>query len=668
MSLRVLPLIPDAIVIFTIALFFMVTPMAHTAPPSPHDPAVTAQLLKKLRPGHPRLLTTADDLAKLKARLAVEPQLASYHAALTQTALKMLEAPVSHYDIPDGKRLLAVSRRVHDVAMTLGLLYRLDGDDRYRDRLWRELEAAAAFPDWNPSHFLDTAEMAQAFAIAYDWLYDAWTPQQRQTLHTAMVEHALKPALRSYRGQESYGWWVNTQNNWNQVCNGGIVTAALALAEVEPAIAGEILQGAQASLPRAMKHFAPDGAWDEGPMYWHYTMRYTVPLIVSLNNALGEDFGLSDFEGFDKTGDFPIHLTGATGQMFNFADAHGKGFRSADWWWLASRFNRPVYAQVQRRSLTAGSGKAAGTDTSTSASKATGVAADKALHGVRAQDLLWSFAVDDEIPLTLPLDAYFAGMEAVTMRSAWDDADAFFVGFKAGDNKASHGHLDLGSFVLDAGGHRWIVDLSSDDYNLPEYFGAKRWTYYRLRAEGHNTLVINPDSSPDQDPKAKALVTRFHSDPKRVVAIADLTPAYDRHALRVHRGISLFQPPDAAHRSVVLLRDEIQLKEPGEIWWFLHTTAQIKLHDDGRSAELSIGDDRMLVRLTEAPSGAKLSVRDAVPLPGTPQPPKQGNNAGMRKLALHLPATKQAVIQVHLSLIEAGKAQGVATNTPLDRW
>ena len=43
----------------------------------------------------------------------------------------------------------------------------------------KELRAAAAFPDWNPSHFLDTAEMTHAFAIGYDWLYEGLGPEAR---------------------------------------------------------------------------------------------------------------------------------------------------------------------------------------------------------------------------------------------------------------------------------------------------------------------------------------------------------------------------------------------------------------------------------------------------------------------------------------------------------
>ena len=56
--------------------------------------------------------------------------------------------------------------------------------------------AAAAFEDWHPPHFLDTAEMTNAVAIGYDWLYDVLTPEQRATLKTAIIEKGLKPGLK----------------------------------------------------------------------------------------------------------------------------------------------------------------------------------------------------------------------------------------------------------------------------------------------------------------------------------------------------------------------------------------------------------------------------------------------------------------------------------------
>ena len=75
------------------------------------------------------------------------------------------------------------------------------------------------FPDWNPRHFLDTAEMTHAFAIGYDWGYDAWSPEQRSRLRKAIVEMGFQPALKLYRPGTG---WTKARHNWNQVCNGGM--------------------------------------------------------------------------------------------------------------------------------------------------------------------------------------------------------------------------------------------------------------------------------------------------------------------------------------------------------------------------------------------------------------------------------------------------------------
>ncbi|MEZ5136339.1 MAG: hypothetical protein R2699_15110 [Acidimicrobiales bacterium] len=56
-------------------------------------------------------------------------------------------------------------RRLYD----LGLVWLVEGDPAYAARGWAELEALIAFPDWNPIHFLDTAEMTHAVAVGYDW-------------------------------------------------------------------------------------------------------------------------------------------------------------------------------------------------------------------------------------------------------------------------------------------------------------------------------------------------------------------------------------------------------------------------------------------------------------------------------------------------------------------
>src|SRR5207253_2649072 len=112
-------------------------------------------------------------------------------------------------------------------------------------------------------------------------------------------------------------------------------------------------------------------------------------------------------------------------------------------------------------------------------------------------------------------------------------------------------------------GERWARDLGGDSYELPGYFGKERWNYYRMRAEGHNTLVFNPGASPDQNPKAKAAIFQFDETPGASFATADLSNAYDAHGIKARRGIRLMG-------TQVLVQDEITAPEPADTWWFMH--------------------------------------------------------------------------------------------------
>jgi hypothetical protein len=613
---------------FILLLLGLMLPPAGAAEKGQLSIPPAAEILRTLRPEHPRLLATSNDFVRLRQQVAADPLLKKWHERLLAEAGTMLTQPPSKYEIPDGKRLLATSRRVLNRVETLALLHRLDGDPRWPARAWLELEAAATFKDWNPSHFLDTAEMTAAFAIGYDWLYETWTPAQRATLRTAMVEKGLKLGLAIVRDGKG---WSRATHNWNQVCNGGIGLGALALAEVEPELAGEFLSFSLRSLQLAMREFGPDGAWVEGPGYWKYATDYNVGYLAALESALGTDFKLSTIPGFDRTGLFPIYVSGPTGLSFNYADAGAGTIRAPQMFWLARRFQQPA-----------------------------GVAYEERVAAPAPLDLIWGAnRVSAAADAGLPLDAYFRKAEVATMRGAWGDTNATFVGFKAGRNGVNHGHLDLGTFVLDALGQRWAVDLGGDDYNLPGYFGGQRWNYYRLRAEGHNTLLLNPGADSDQDVKAATRITRFGPGGDRAFAIADLTPAYAGAAQRVERGIALLNRLD------VLVQDEVRSEKPAEFWWFMHTPAGIQLSDDGKRARLSLAGKTLTAQLL-APAEGKFSVLPAKPLAPSPGVANEKVNRGIGKLTVHLPDVTNARVAVRFT--PGGETVTEANLKPLADW
>ena len=69
-------------------------------------------VLDTLRDGHPRLLISAKDIDVIQKRRQTDSTVSAWYARIRREADKLLTAPVSKYEIPDGKRLLRVSRRV----------------------------------------------------------------------------------------------------------------------------------------------------------------------------------------------------------------------------------------------------------------------------------------------------------------------------------------------------------------------------------------------------------------------------------------------------------------------------------------------------------------------------------------------------------------------------
>src|SRR5437773_1465814 len=124
--------------------------------------------------------------------------------------------------------------------------------------------------------------------------------------------------------------------------------APLAFADDEPQIAGGIVHDAMEPLTLAVAEFSPDGAWKEGPGYWNYATSYNVVFLAGLQTALGTDFGLSQMPAFNATGLFPIYLTGPLGRTFNYADGGDRTIRAPQMFWLARRFDQPVFAWYER--------------------------------------------------------------------------------------------------------------------------------------------------------------------------------------------------------------------------------------------------------------------------------------------------------------------------------
>jgi hypothetical protein len=109
----------------------------------------------------------------------------------------------------------------------------------------------------------------------------------------------------------------------------------------------------------------------------------------------------------------------------------------------------------------------------------------------------------------------------------------------------------------------------------------------------------------------------------------DLSGAYAGRARRVQRTFELID------RAYLLVSDHVEADAPAEVWWFLHTEANVSLSRDGQVATLRQNGKQVTVTLAK-PAGAAFEVMAAQPLPTSPDPELQASNEGRRKLAIHL--------------------------------
>ena len=587
-------------------------------------------VLASLRKGHPRLILTEPRLAELKRLAETDKTLSACVGRVLARADGYRKRPALTYK-KIGPRLLGVSRECLARVYTLGLAWRWTGKEVYATAARRDLLAVCAFRDWNPSHFLDTAEMSHAVAIGYDWLYSWLDDATREQIRDGLIRLGLTLGAKAYSGKARYGWWRQSTHNWNQVCNGGLAIGALAVADTDAKLAETVLNAALVSLPRALATYAPDGAWPEGPGYWYYATRYTTYALAAMQSALGKDFGLSDTKGLATAAMFPVHLAGPIDRYLAFADSGSRRGPMACQFWLAKRYDLPVVAAIEHELISR--------------------------YGNDALHVVW-YVRRPRAPTSLPLQKAFAGpVEVAVFRSAWDDPNALFVGVKAGTNRANHAHLDLGNFELDALGVRWAEDLGADDYNLPGYWstgrGGRRWKYYRLGSLSHNVPLIDDQ---DQDAYAKSKMVKFHGDARGGFAVVDLTAAYKPAAKKLLRGVKMLPG-----RRAVLVQDELDLARPCRLAWGMTTRASV-LADGGR-AVLKQGS-RRLIAVILSPAGAKFTVESAE------QKPPQRTNKGYSRLMMRLPKRNGSVrVAVLLAPVWSGDGEvKTAKVVPLREW
>jgi hypothetical protein len=598
---------------------------------------------------HPRLFFNKKDITRIRQLLQANDSLIGIgYRQIIKEADLIVSQPLFSYALDDAKLRVPSIHQFASQIPNLVMAYLMTNDTIYAHRAYAQLEKMASYPDWGADrHFLDAGIGAFNVALAYDGLYDYLGSFRREILRQSLVKHVLQPGFTQLKKNV---WWSTAHHNWNGICNGGIIMAALSLFETDPTWMAELVSLAVNRLPNYISSFEPDGQSEEGLMYWSYGLMYTTIAFESLQRVLGTNFGLDTYPGFKKTGWFPAYVSGPITSL-NIGDDPLKNSRSRSFFWFAHHYGDTLLAKWQHELC------------------------------LETQTMTWMdmiyynpSVIDAAQKPAFALDSYTKGIDVMTAQSS-SKKEATYIALHGGRNNANHGHLDAGSFEIQAKGEVWAYgNLGRDEYTYPGYFSKQtipsykdrdtvqtipgRWHFYRLRAEGKNCLIINPDTRPDQDEQGEAkLINRVSSLTEALYTI-DLTSCYNRDVDFYYRTVHLNRSTEA-----IIIKDSLHTKGISRLWWQLHTKAKIKLGPDGRSATLYQNGKTMRATIVKGGKGFFADM-PATYLPGQNFPlTKNSPNKDFRKLVFETGNFTEGVIEILLEPVENNtKTTSTVTN------
>ena len=525
---------------------------------------------------HPRLLLHAGEEEEIRLAIETQPVMAEADSAILAYCDETLNQP------PHPRRMAGFRIERMQVPLQrifyLSYAYRVHGDRRYADRAIEEMLNTAEYEDWNPGHFLDVAEITMGMAIGYDWLYDEMTAEQRRKVASAISRHGLDASKI-----DKDAWFYTAFQNWNQVCNAGLVFGAIAVWDEYRDDAVIILDKCfDSNYLTLTEGYSKEGAYAEGYGYWGYGSAFQILLIAALESAFGSDMGLMDgHDRFFRSGTFMQMMNRPSGLCFDYADSGREAAAEHMLAWLAVKTGDEslLYPEVQKL---------------------------RKNHFSRMdmQRLLPFFLISarkiDFAKLQVPDGRFFTtgGLTPLYIyRSGWESEDDTYLGIKAGLISSNHSHCDVGSFVFDADGVTWADDLGLQPYLSLESKGVDLWNrwqnssrydVFRIGPFSHNIITVNghrPDVYQYID------FTRTWCEDAQKGAEMNLKMLYWEDLKDYRRTVILLGEDDAE----LLVKDELRAGDhPAIVRWNLCTTAQAEILDDTCIRLFADGHERLL--------------------------------------------------------------------------
>lgn len=454
------------------------------------------------------------------------------------------------YERPFGRRISRLGAFLYAELLT--------DEGEYLPLIERELAAILDEPTWAvPSHSqrrtqngkldwhaartnvdLAAANRVWSLATTDRLLGERLHPATRARIRDEAHDRVFAPYLERVRsGQKQDFWWMNVSNNWNPVCNAGVLGAALILVESDEDRA--LFAAAFEALSTIyLASYADDGFCEEGIGYWSYGFGHFLLGAETLRIATGGELDLlaapkvKNIAAFGSRWQLPGSIYAAFGDNLilqqpspwigNFAAIrYGQGKVTRDIPFF-QKYPHPFGEQLYRILFTLAQLPAQNTNTEPSL----GQAPDNSLS----------------------LRDWFPQGGALVLRGQPAD-EGLAIAIKGGHNGQSHNHNDLGSFVVVNNGKLVLTDLGSDSY-VRDTFSDKRYTSGVMNSFGHPVpRVAGQLQRTGAEARAVTQSTSFSDDSD--TWIMDLTSAYAVPALESLTRTFIFERSDSGRLQVI---------------------------------------------------------------------------------------------------------------------
>ena len=571
------------------------------SPPGFPDPVVLPALTEKvvfrkeLLAKHPRIYIDAAGVEAFRRKMdapAMAPLMSSFLAQADEIAAETppVEKPGNSW------ALCKIGYRLEKIAFA----YLATRKPQYLEGSRKWLHAVLNYPDTDKG----TSELTYGMALAYDWLYNDLSPDERRQLETALLRNGRLTLETSAKAPNNYPGGACFMS-YSVLLHTAISTVAMALYDKDPEDMQGWLDYTRSRFQPTYLHLPKDGGYHEGAPHLTFAASACLRYIESLRSISGEDLGdmpyLQDLT--KRILDIMVMPDGRN--LANFGDCDVLGGPPDDeiYAWLCSH-NKDGHAEWLRQKLRQ------------QFAPAPPISAPFAL-------IWFDPSIASKTPDDLPTVGLYEDLGEVAFRSSWKD-DAAVVVFRCGPPGGHYIAKHRGNYP----GCAYSGIHYNPDANTFLFWSDKQWRIgdpggYTLDKQTHTENVWMVGGKGQQggdskwfDPKsyfipgiAQPHLVRVASSPTADYVIGEAAPAYEAGCkLTEFKRHLLFVKGDKPY---VVVYDRLRAGEPTSWASYLHTFGKIDVADNNSFSATDSPLPGVTHGVVLGPAGVTL---DALPL------------------------------------------------------